>query len=159
MIEPESFIDAFDTDTFDHLRGVLELRIKPERDTIKFPDKWRLGENAVIKYVIEQDTPTTSKSSEIQHKLSSSSTERTLSKFLELVHKGTNKKGSVVDWEGGLKKQGITEYEDLERLTEQDWARLKSPSILVCKLIQMHIERQRHTGKTQASGNGNGFES
>ena len=164
LIEPESFIDAFDTDTFDHFRGLFELRIVPMNGNTAFPKKWRLKTDADIKFEIKQDTPTTleirnnqgkecKKPLSVAHSLELSK-ERTLYTFLEQVHKSTDdKKGTVDDWKEDLKNEGITEYEDLERLDEQDWQRMKSPSMMVRKLLKMHLERQRHTGKTGTNNN------
>ena len=163
LVEPENFIDAFDTDTFDHLRGLFQIHIKPKNGEKTFPSNWQLKYNANIKYEIIQDTTitlqrhTNRKNGSIERS-SPSIKERTLSQFLLEVNRTTTNKGSAQQWEEDLKKQGITEYEDLERLEEHDWSRLKSPSLMVCKLIKMHLERQRHTGKATENKDGNTFQ-
>ena len=146
LIEPHSFLDAFDTSTFDHLRGLFDIRIHPEANVKGFPERWRfIGSESKIEYIIKDSKTISSKSGKRQKSQQQTGVVRGLLSFLVEVSKEHSEKGTPEQWFNALKKHQITDYSDLQRLDDKDWEdRLTFLPLGIRKMIHNHVELARH---------------
>ncbi|CAF0945876.1 unnamed protein product [Adineta ricciae] len=80
LVEPIKVKDAFDEWTYDHLRGLFDLDLKPHTSNTTFPTRWCLSDNVSIYCRIQQIDSTGSTPSSLKN--SDRSTSIPVDKFL-----------------------------------------------------------------------------
>jgi hypothetical protein len=157
LVDPIVLVDEFDTWYFDHLHGLFELNLVPERQT--FPRKWKLAPNVELFYLFEwpdDNTSTDQEGAQTAKNVDRPST-ASLERFVEDVCEKENN-GMATDWIKALRVDHLFSYDHLANLKYTEWDQLKELPLNGRKILKSYVDREKQMA-TDAKGSAKGRKS
>jgi hypothetical protein len=141
LIEPITLVDEFDTWHFDHLRGLFELSLVPEKK--QFPRRWKLAPNAKFSLICatpEEDEDNDRENEQTSRNVDRPSTE-SLERFVSDVCKKENN-GMAVKWLEALHKEDLFTFDHLANLKHTEWSELRQLSLNGKKILKSYVDQE-----------------
>ncbi|CAF3321688.1 unnamed protein product [Rotaria sp. Silwood2] len=150
LVDPIILVDEFDTWYFDHLHGLFELNLVPEKQI--FPHKWKLAPNAELFYLFEWPGDSTSTDQEVAQRAKNIDRPSTISleRFVEDVCEKENN-GMAKDWIKALRADHLFSYDHLANLKYTEWDQLRQLPLNGRKILKSYVDREKQMA-TDAKG-------
>ncbi len=142
LVESISLTDEFESWTFDHFRGILDLWLTMDLTNKEhFPNLWELSSNVQINYIIVDRLMNADDDQTVKDLERPSN--RSLENFLRDICR-IEENGMFKEWFKALTvDEYIRTYSHLTNLNQKEWERINALPMNASKTIKFYVDREK----------------